>query len=192
MAIIYIYIYDLETKEKKYIRREELSNIFDMDIFSLGNPQFIDANTIMYEASDLSDAHHYHFSRNINENRIKNFININYTQSVVVNDSLLLLCNQLGVIGYLNKNIVSVKDFSLSNDIFLIYNNNQLEYYSNESFTGESFIYDTTGKQVLNLGSQTFVIGRNTIQINQPLPIGVYLLTIKNDTNQFSYKFIVE
>jgi hypothetical protein len=59
-------------------------------------------------------------------------------------------------------------------------------------YFGECLIYDTTGKLISNLGAKAFVIGRNIIRINQPLLKGVYLLTIKNDSEQSTYKFVVE
>ncbi|MEI6090012.1 MAG: T9SS type A sorting domain-containing protein [bacterium] len=189
---IYIYIYDLETKEKKYIRSEELSILFGFDIAVMGNPFYLDGNTILFSIIDFPFKKYYFLDWNISENMVKNYIGFNTNRSIDIKDSIALLCSQGGLLGFLNKNFVSVKDNIPTNESILTYNNNQLEFNSDIAFIAESTIYDTTGKQIANLGTEAFLVGRNTIQVNQPLPIGVYLLTIKNDTNQFSYKFIVE
>lgn len=189
---IYIYIYNIETKEKKYIRAEELSTLFGFDIVSIGNPIFIDSNTILFEVSNLPNNRHYHFSWNLIENRIKNYININYNQSVDIKDSTILLCNQRGVVAYLNKNAVPVNDKLANSESYFVYKNHQLEYNSITVFVGESMVYDTTGKLISYLGQQQFVVGKNVIPINQTLPAGVYLLTIKTGLEQLTYKFIVE
>ena len=90
------------------------------------------------------------------------------------------------------KSVVPVTESPKPNESFLTFNNNQLEYYSNKSFIGESMVYDTTGKQIAILGTKSFIVGKNIIQTNQQLPVGVYLLTIKNGIEQLTYKFIVE
>ncbi|MEI6089071.1 MAG: T9SS type A sorting domain-containing protein [bacterium] len=74
----------------------------------------------------------------------------------------------------------------------LLYKNNQFEYVSNKAFIGESIIYDLTGKTIMNLGIQNFIVGKNYIRVNQNLPLGIYILSIKSGTEQFSYKFLVE
>ncbi len=152
----------------------------------------MDNNTFALGASDFPEKHKYFFSYNFFENEIKNYISFEYNQSIDVKDSLILLCNQSGVVALLNKNIVPVKEGLVTNESYLKFNNNQLEYYSDKSFIGESMIFDTTGKLVVNLGTQSFVIDKNIIQINQSLAIGVYILSLKSGTEQFSYKFIVE
>ncbi|MEI6090364.1 MAG: T9SS type A sorting domain-containing protein [bacterium] len=187
-----IYIYNLETKEKKYIKREELSTLFGFDVFGIGNPSFINEKVIMTAISNLSGSIRYCFTWNILENGVKNYIEFNTNRTIDFKDSLILLCNQRGVIGYLNKTIVPVKDLSLPNENYLSYNNNQLEFYSDKSFQGSTQVFDLTGKMVAYLGAQAFVMGKNIIQINQPLAIGVYIFTIKSGTEQNSYKFIVE
>ncbi|MEI6091590.1 MAG: T9SS type A sorting domain-containing protein [bacterium] len=189
----YIYIYNLVSKEKKYIRKKELEALFGIkSIAGIFEPRFIDDNNIYTGCDDLSGDKYFHFSWNLIENRIKNYIDIKYTRSIDLKDSLMLLCNQNGIIGLLNKNKVSVKENKNLNENFLNYRNNQLEYNTNKSFIGISMVYDTTGKMIIDLGTQPFVIGVNIIKINQPLLKGVYLLTIKDKTEQSSYKFIVE
>lgn len=170
---------------------EELSSVFGSSFKDLGLSGFVDDNTFLIGVGDNTIEHNYYFSWDILEKRVKNYVNFNYNQSIDVNDTIILVYGYYGVIGYLNKNIVPVKDNEIEN-IYLSYRNNQLEYYSDKSFLGQLIIYDTTGKMIANLGSQPFVIGKNTIRINQPLPIGIYILTIKNGTEQNSYKFIVE
>ena len=188
---VYIYIYNLETKEKKYIRLDELSALFGIKFYGIGIPSFVDNNTIPFEISDLSDNHHYQITWNITDNKIINYINLIYNQSIDLKDSTVLVCNYFGVIGYLNKNKVPVKENKIETD-YLSYRNNQLEYNSDKSFLGQMIIYDTTGKMILNLGSHYFVVGQNTIRVNQLLPTGTYILTIINGTEQISKKFIVE
>jgi hypothetical protein len=85
-----------------------------------------------------------------------------------------------------------VKDNIIISDDYLIYSNSQLEYTSVQAFFGEATIYDTTGKMIENLGTQPYIVGKNTIRFNQHLMKGVYILTIKNGTEQSSYKFLVE
>jgi hypothetical protein len=104
----------------------------------------------------------------------------------------LLLCNQRGALAYLNKFIVPVVDNKIPNENYITFSNNQLEYYSDKAFAGESMIYDTTGKLIVNIGTQPFISGKNIIRINKILPTGVYILTIKSSTEQISKKFIVE
>lgn len=108
-----------------------------------------------------------------------------------VNDSLILFCGGR-YIGLANKHVVAVKDLVIPNENYLKFNNNQLEFNSDKSFTGESFIYDTTGKLIVDLGSKLFIDGKNTIPINKPLNIGLYILTIDTGSEKSSYKFIVE
>jgi hypothetical protein len=98
----------------------------------------------------------------------------------------------LGLTGVFDLYTLPVKDISKIISPELVYSNNQLTYYSEKAFIGEPQIYDTTGKLILTLGTQPFVIGKNVININIPLNVGFYLLTIKDGTNQISYKFIVE
>ncbi|MEI6091669.1 MAG: T9SS type A sorting domain-containing protein [bacterium] len=98
----------------------------------------------------------------------------------------------LGLTGIFDLYALPVKDISQIISPDLVYSNNQLEYRSDIAFIGESQIFDTTGKLIANLGLQPFIIGKNIIRINQPLMKGVYILTIKNGTEQSSYKFIVE
>lgn len=45
---------------------------------------------------------------------------------------------------------------------------------------------------IANIGTHFFVVGQNIIRLNKPLPIGTYILTIKNETEQISKNFIVE
>ncbi|MEI6092025.1 MAG: T9SS type A sorting domain-containing protein, partial [bacterium] len=189
---IYIYIYHLETKEKKKITYYEISALFGFDIAGIGKPLFIDSNILYTGISDESDKIKYNFTWNIPENRVKNYINFNYARSFDFKDSLILLCNQAGVVAFLNKNIVPVQEGLVINESYLKYNNNQLEFFSNQNFTGESVVYDTTGKLIVDLGSQPFITGKNIITINQTLNIGIYILTINTGSEQFSFKFIVE
>jgi hypothetical protein len=191
--LIYIYIYNIETNEKKYIKRTELSTLFGgVNIAAIGKTTFIDDNHIYSGFRDWTGQIWYSFSWNILENRITNYFDFLGPVSVAVNDSSLLFCNGAGVIGLTDKKAVPVKDVTISNEYYLKYYNNQLEYHSNKSFTGQSMVYDTTGKLILNIGTQQFVIGNNIIKINQNLPIGIYILTMLDKTEQFSYKFIVE
>ena len=88
--------------------------------------------------------------------------------------------------------IKALEDNNIPIENFLLYKNSQLEYTSEEAYIGESSIFDTTGKLIANLGSQPFNVGKNIIRINQPLPTGIYILTIKSGHEQLSYKFIVE
>ncbi|MEI6089694.1 MAG: T9SS type A sorting domain-containing protein [bacterium] len=189
---IYIYIYDLETKEEKYIKLEELSNMFEMQLMGIGTPSFINRNTILCTVGNSTTGKTYLFSWNIPENRIKNIINYDSKQSVDFKDSIILICNIRGVLAYINNNIVPIVDLSILNESILTYNNNRLEYYSNESFIGECFIYDTTGKMIVDLGPQQFITGKNTIPINKPLNTGIYILTIDTGSEPLSYKFLVE
>jgi hypothetical protein len=188
---LYIYIYNLETKEKKYIRKAELSVLFGgVYIAGIGIPQFITNEIIYTTIGDLKGSYLYNFTWNIPEHRVKNYINFN-TSTIDVKDSLVLFGGGR-LIGLTNKYALPVKDLDVPKDAYLTYKNNQLEYNSERVFLGESTIYDTTGKMIADLGSQPYVIGKNIIRINQPLPIGIYILTIKDNTSQSSYKFIVE
>jgi WD40 repeat protein len=188
----YIYIYNLDTKEKKYIREQELSALFELNISSIGIPRFIDNINILFECSDFSGDHKSFLSWNLYGNGIKNIISYRTTRSLDFKDSTILLCNQKGVLAYLNKNKVPVKDFEAYKYNYLTYKNNQLSFYSAKYFFGESMIYDTTGKLINKLGSQTFRIGNNIIPVNYPLLNGTYLLTIINEKEHISMKFMVD
>ncbi|MEI6091169.1 MAG: T9SS type A sorting domain-containing protein [bacterium] len=187
----YNYIYNLDTKEKKFIKIQELSTLFGFKVAYMGNPKFVDNNTILFQIGSEMDENIYYFSWNISENRLKNYVKLIYNQSIDVKNDLVLFCNSFGVIGYINKDIVPVIN-NIQKEVLLTYIDHRLEYLSDISFKGESIIYDLTGKTIMNLGIQQFVIGKNIIRINQPLPRGIYILTINDKTNQLSYKFIVE
>jgi WD40 repeat protein len=189
---IYIYIYNLETKEKKYIREQELEALFGIKFYYISSPVFVSNDRLVFSCIDLSKKFNYYLSWDLYENKTKNLIDFKYNQSIDIKDTTILLCNQGGIIGYLNKSIVPVKENQILNKNYLNYHNNQLEYDTDKSFIGTSMVYDTTGKMIIDLGSQPFVIGKNIIRINQPMMKGVYLLTINDKTNQSSYKFIVE
>jgi WD40 repeat protein len=187
----HIVIYTIETKEKIYIKLKDLSTLFGFNFAGIGTPSFIDSNTILFEVGDWSNNHNYNLVWNYKDNRIKNFINFIAFRSISIKDSILLLCNQQGVLAYLNKFIVPVVDNKTPNENYITFSNNQLEYYSDKAFAGVSIIYDTTGKLIVNLGNLPFIAGKNIIRVNQTLPIGVYILTIKTGTEQISKKFIV-
>ncbi|MEI6089535.1 MAG: T9SS type A sorting domain-containing protein [bacterium] len=189
---IYIYIYNLGMKKKKLILLNDLSALFGIKIKSLGQPYFVDYNTIIFEATDWPITKNYHLSWNIIENRIKCLIKFTNNYSVDIKDSTLLLCSQGGLLAYLNNNVVQVKDNLSKIENELNFYNNQLMFYSNITFIGETQIFDTTGKLIANLGTQPFVNGKNIIKINQNLLTGIYILTIKNEKEQISKKFIVE
>ncbi|MEI6089513.1 MAG: T9SS type A sorting domain-containing protein [bacterium] len=190
---LYIYIYNLETKEKKYIRKAELSVLFGgANIAAIGKPKFIDSNHIYSGFKDGTGKLWYSFSWNIPENRIKNYFDFLGPVSVGVNDSILLFCNGAGVIGITNKKAVPVKDIIVPKENNITYKNNQLEYFSNKPFIGESYLYDINGKLIAYLGTQLFKSGNNTIPVNHPILNGVYLLTIISDTEYISKKFMVE
>jgi WD40 repeat protein len=188
----YIYIYNLNTMEKKLIRLNELSALLGINVKLLGQPSFIDDNTILFEASDWPITKTYHLSLNIKENRIKCIINLINNFSVDIKDSTILLCNQRGVIGYLNKTIAPVKDLVIPKENNITYKNSQLVYFSDEPFIGESYLYDINGKLIAYLGTQLFKSGKNTLSVNLPLLNNIYLLTIISDTEQISKKFLVE
>ncbi|MEI6090014.1 MAG: T9SS type A sorting domain-containing protein [bacterium] len=189
---IYIYIYNLETKEKKYIRKEELTALFGFNVVAIGQPRFIDSNTLFTGVTNGSDNGNFNFSWNILERRIKSLINFKYNQSVNVKDSLLLLCNYFGVIGYLNKTVAPVKDLVIPKENNINFINNHLEYYSDKPFIGESHLYDINGKLIAYLGAQLFKSGKNMIPIEYSLSNGIYLITIISDNEQISKKFLVE
>jgi hypothetical protein len=188
---MYIYIYNLETKEKKYIYQKDIGKLSKFNELGIGRPAFLDNNTMMFLVGDIVNNGYSSFIWKIKESTVYKFIR-NYPSSIDVNNGSILLCTARGAISILDSIIVSVNDNHSSNNDFLLYHNNQLEYYSDKSFIGQSIIYDTTGKMISNLGSQPFVIGKNIIRINQSLLKGVYILTIKNGTEQLSYKFVVE
>ena len=91
----------------------------------------------------------------------------------------MVLCTQNGLIRFLNKNKVPVKENVISKENYLTYHNNLLEFNSAKNFLGEPMIYDITGKLITKLDNQHFVTGKNIIRINQSLQRGVYILTIK-------------
>jgi len=188
---IYIYIYDIISKQKKYIYQKDLVKISEFNDLGLGKPNFIDNNTLLFVVGDIPNYGYSSFIWKINESSVNKVIR-NYPSSIDINNGLIVLCTPSGAVSLLDSTVVSVKSNQISSNDYLVYKNNQLEYYSDMFFNGQSMIYDTTGKMIANLGTQQFVVGKNIIRINQPLQKGVYLLTIKNDTNQFSYKFIVE
>ncbi|MEI6090363.1 MAG: hypothetical protein WCR42_07930 [bacterium] len=182
--ITYIYIYNMLTKEKTIINDEDISNLFEYKtIFGFGN--FLDTKTISIKYSK------YLLVWDFKENRLKKMINFE-TPYLDVYNKKLVLCDYHGNLALLDLAEVSVNETTKSQDNYILYKNNQLEFYSDESFQGSTQVFDITGKMVANLGAQAFVIGKNIIQINQPLPIGVYILTIKSRTEQNNYKFLVE
>ncbi|MEI6092023.1 MAG: T9SS type A sorting domain-containing protein [bacterium] len=190
---IYIYIYNIETKDKKLITNKQLSALFgNIGIAALGKPFFVDNNTLLFDLIGSLDKNYWFLDWNIIENRIKYYINSKNNYNIETRENSILLCTYFGVIGFLDKDIVPVKDDLTTIETYLKYSNNHLEYYSDKSFLGESTIYDTTGKMITTVGPQPFVIGKNIIRINQPLLKGVYILTINDKTNQLSYKFMVE
>ncbi|MEI6091270.1 MAG: T9SS type A sorting domain-containing protein [bacterium] len=189
---IFIEIFNIETKTKNIINLDMLSNIFGIKIQWQGPAYFVDNNNILFEASDWSDYHHYHMLWNIEEGRIRNLINLHFNQCIDIKDSTVLLCGQLGLLGYLNKNAVSVQDNLIFDNTLITYSNNQLEFNSEKTFTGIAQIYDISGKIVVDFGTHTFSAGRNIIPINQSLSVGVYILTIINDDERISGKFMVQ
>ncbi len=181
----YIYIYNLVTKEKKYIREQELETLFGYPSLLSGHPKFISSTTLSFVFSK------YTLVWNTEDNQLKKLIKFLPWSISSYNDTLIL-CTQNGLIGFLNKNIVPVKENEIPNESYLKYNNNQLEYFSAKFFVGEAKIYDISGKQIADIGKKSFIFGKNTIPINQVLPVGVYILTINGGTEQISQKFIVE
>ncbi|MEI6091269.1 MAG: T9SS type A sorting domain-containing protein [bacterium] len=189
---LFIFIYNLETKEKKYIRLKELSTLFGFDVVYIGTPFFVDLNTILFMIRDLPYDNSYFINWNIPEHRVKSYIGFNTNQSIDIKDSTVLLCSRRGLLGYLNKNVVSVQDNLIFDNTLITYSNNQLEFNSEEPFSGLAQIYDLSGKLVANPGTQIFSAGRNIIPVNQTLPLGVYILTIINGEERISGKFMVE
>ncbi|MEI6091268.1 MAG: T9SS type A sorting domain-containing protein [bacterium] len=188
----FIFIYNIETNEKKYIRLKDFENWFGVSMAAIGVDGFIDDNKIFLSACDQTCDKTYFFVLNSQENRITKLIDFMPPWSIDFRDSLILLCNYSGVIGYLNKNAVSVQDNLIFDNTLITYSNNQLEFNSEKAFTGTAQIYDISGKLVADLGKQTFSAGRNIISVNQSLSIGVYLLTIINGQERISGKFMVE
>lgn len=104
----------------------------------------------------------------------------------------LSLVNERGVVGLFDDEITPVKETSKPPSLEIKYRNNQLEFYSDKSFAGQTQIYDLAGKLVFDLGSQEFVNGKNIIPVEQTLSVGIYFLSIENGTEHVSGKFLVE
>ncbi|MEI6091254.1 MAG: T9SS type A sorting domain-containing protein [bacterium] len=188
----YIYIMNLETKQKQYIKLQDLTDIFGFKVTAFTNPLFIDSNTITFEIFNETYDKHYCIVWDINANKIKNIINFEYNQSVDIKDNDILFCSFSGVLAYLKKDIVDVNSNSNKTNSCIKYSNNQLVYYSEKAFSGAAQIYDVSGKLVADLGAQTFSEGRNVIPVHQTLPTGVYLLAIITSSEQISGKFLLE
>lgn len=188
----YIYICDIETKEKKYIYRKDFQKLLG-DQSSFGSPKFINANILIFAATMKGNSYvnDVVVTWSLLDNTLKSVFKFDSPWQDM-KDGKILLCSWFGAIAILDSQFVPVKDNMVLNEAYLQYKDNQFEYNSNITFVCESAIYDTTGKLIVSLGSQPFVIGKNIIRVNHPLQRGVYILTIKNNTSQSSYKFIVE
>jgi hypothetical protein len=151
---------------------------------------FIDDNNLFIPCSRLGKKNELIYS--LSEKRIKNVIDFFGGNRASFSDTKISMTNEQGIVGIVNILQVPVKEQNIITSPEVVFSNNQLLYNSNIAFIGESMIYDTTGKLISNLGSQPFGIGKNIIRINKPLLKGIYILTIKNGTEQLSYKFIVE
>jgi len=189
---VYICICNLETKEKKYIYESELQNFLGINS-SFGNPKFINMNTLIFVSSLKHNPYDVDITLtwDIFEHSLKKIF-LFYSPDYDIKNSQMLMCSPYGALAILDSQFVEVNDNSVSKESFLIYKNFQIEYSPNKSFIGQSTVYDTTGKMVVNIGSQQFIQGKNIININQPLLKGVYILTINDKTEQLSYKFMVE
>jgi len=188
---VYIYIYNLETKEKIYLNQSDLAKLHDIKDPAMYDPFFLNGNTILIPISNFLDLKQYSYIWNIPNGELKKIIYFG-TSSIDMNDDKLLLCSYSGALAMADSEYVSIKEDKITNDSLLIFSNNQLVFNSDKSFAGLSMIYDTTGKLIDNLGTQPFIAGKNIIRVNQTMPIGVYILTIKSSTEQISKKFIVE
>lgn len=188
----YIYICNLATKIKKFIKLTEIRNIIGPNS-GFGQPHFLNATQLIFTSSMPGNPYDSDITVtwDIEQNLLKKIIMF-YSPNIDLQGNRLLLCSWNGGLAILDSEYVSVKDNIINNEGYLIYSNSQLEYTSKQAFYGEASIYDTTGKMIANLGTQQFIVGKNIIRINQPLQKGVYILTIKNGTEQSSYKFLVE
>lgn len=180
----YIVLYNMESKVKKNILEKDISNLFEYKT-GIGFSYFYNNTTISIEYSK------YVLIWDLNENKLKKMVNF-YQGSQDINKNKLLLCDPFGNLAQLDLSAVSVNELRIADTGYINFLNNQLEFTTDKNFIGESRIFDTTGKIISNLGTQQFIIGKNIIRINQPLPSGVYILTIKTKDEQISKKFIVD
>ncbi|MEI6089688.1 MAG: T9SS type A sorting domain-containing protein [bacterium] len=188
------FIYDQNFSFKYKLGNKDFVNMTDI--------QIVNTNTIITPVTDdylLFSMNNYQFNIdrmaffNIQSKTVSKYLGFigngvydKYSKKIGLRGTIL------GLTGVYNLEALPVKDLPKTNIPELVYKNNQLEYNSVENFIGDSQIYDTTGKMILSLGTKNFIKGKNLIRINQNLPTGIYLLTIKNGTNQLSYKFVVE
>ncbi len=191
----YIAIYDLANQKMNYIYDSDmikfLNAFFDFKHCGLGRGYFVNENTIEFNFGSYDEPVSYEIIWDITLNKVKNLIKYG-AKTIDIKNNKILLCDPFGNLAQLDLGSISVKDEVIKNESYLQFSHNQLTFYSDKVFIGTSQVYDTTGKLISELGQQQFVIGNNTIRVNQTLPNGVYLLTIKNDNELISYKFIVE
>jgi hypothetical protein len=187
------YFYDQNLNYLYKLTKQDFINMTDIESVSTSSivTSIMDDNMIFYLRNNSN------FDRmafyNIQEKRVTKYLGFLgggvYDKT---SEKIALLADLRGLTGIYNLDALPVKDEPNQTISGVIYSNNQLEYYSNRVNFGECLIYDTTGKLIANLGKQSFAIGRNVIRVNRALPVGVYLLTIKNDSEQSTYKFVVE
>jgi hypothetical protein len=183
----YILLYNLLSKEKIFIYRADLMNLFGYNGTLNGYLSFISVNQMTFSYSK------YTLVWDIVNNNLKKILNfMSMIPAINLVNNKLLLCDPFGNLAQLNLSEVSVGEIRKTDTDYINFLNNQLEFTTDKNFIGELRIFDTTGKIISNLGTQQFIIGKNIIRINQPLPSGVYILTIKTEKELISKKFIVD
>lgn len=177
-------VHNLITNKNECVYDSDLKLLFNQWDWMKGFLTFFDNNTVSFVFGDIS------IIWNINEQRIKEAINFKAFYNDIKTNKILM-CDDVGNIVIEDLSSLSVDKIKVNKN-HIIYLNNQLEFTSETAYTAEVIIYDLNGKIVSNLGSKTFVNGKNRIIVNQSLAKGIYILNINNDAEQISEKFIIE
>jgi len=187
------YFYDQNLNFLYKLTKKDFINMTDMVSVSTSTivTSIMDENLIFYLSNNSSSDRMAFY--NIQEKKVTKYLGFlgggTYDKT---SNKIALIGTILGLTGIYDLYALPVKDLSQIISPDVVFSNNQLEYYTDKAFVGQSFIYDATGKLIVNLGSLVFISGKNIIRVHQTLPIGVYILTIKNGTEQISKKFIVD
>lgn len=103
----------------------------------------------------------------------------------------LSLVNKSGLVGLFDAEITPVQEPRKTLSLEITYRNNQIEYFSDKTFLGETQILNLAGKVVCNLGVLEYTIGKNAIHSDLPLPNGIYIFLVKAESGNTSYKFMI-
>ncbi len=180
---IYTCIYNIESKSNKYILKSEMEVLLGEGT-CFGNPLFL-SDDILILSSSPSD-----MTWSLNDDEFKKIINFDAI-CADVNGNKLLLCGHLGDLAILDFGAISVNDSKNLLSSSISYLNNQLEISTDYSITGDLQIYNINGKLLADYSSQSFVAGKSIIPLNQSLPTGIYIVTISNDKETITGKFMI-